>query len=258
MTFEITPVAAPVAQAQAGEFIQFQNDGTDLGVPNVTVVNFTGTGVEATRGTGENANVITVRITPPAVNFDDEFVGGPEALYLHSPQVAPAAFVWLDNSPQPNLQLDGNGNLMSQDTVDVSGAGPILLPMSSSYSIRFDAVMDGSGSTGSVSGVSVTFTDFSSSSSLKLTIERVFDGTYNVIFQSAFSNDTVLNVAAEGWHIFEIFVTPTGCDVQMDIVSILTVVGDTNIDTVNDITLTIFNTDAGRNHTIRRVAVTQG
>jgi hypothetical protein len=258
MTFEITPVAAPVAQAQAGEFIQFQNDGTALGAPTVTVVNFTGTGIEATRGVGESANVITVRITPPAVNFEDVFVGDPEALYLHSPQVAPEGFAWTDNSPSPNLLLDGNNNLMNPDAAGVSGAGPILLPMSSSYSVRLDATMDGSGSTDSVSGVSVTLSDFLSSSTLKLIIERVFGGTYNVIFQSAFSNDTVLDVAAEGLHIFVVVVTPTGCDVQMDDVSILTVTGDANIHTTNDITLTIFNTDAGRNHTIRRVAVTQG
>lgn len=66
MTFAITPVTAPLAQAQAGEFIQFQSDGTDLGAPTVTIVNFTGTGIVATRGTGESANVITVTITPPS------------------------------------------------------------------------------------------------------------------------------------------------------------------------------------------------
>ncbi len=66
MAFAITPVEAPLAQAQAGEFIQFQSEGDDLGAPTVTVVNFTGSGIVATRGTGENANVITVTITPPS------------------------------------------------------------------------------------------------------------------------------------------------------------------------------------------------
>lgn len=41
------------------EFIQFQADGTNLGGPDADTVNFS-TGLTATRGEGENANVVTV------------------------------------------------------------------------------------------------------------------------------------------------------------------------------------------------------
>jgi hypothetical protein len=66
MTFEITPVGASTSGGELAQFLQFQSEGDDLGLPNVTIVNFTGEGIVATRGTGENANVITVTITPPS------------------------------------------------------------------------------------------------------------------------------------------------------------------------------------------------
>lgn len=44
------------------DFLQFQKDGQNLGGPDVTTVNFAGTGVQATRGTGENASVLTVQV----------------------------------------------------------------------------------------------------------------------------------------------------------------------------------------------------
>lgn len=44
------------------DFLQFQKDGQNLGGPDVTTVNFTGAGVQATRGTGANASVLTVQV----------------------------------------------------------------------------------------------------------------------------------------------------------------------------------------------------
>lgn len=66
MTFEITPVGTSTSGGEFAQFLQFRSEGNDLGLPNVTIVNFTGDGVVATRGAGENANVITVTITPPS------------------------------------------------------------------------------------------------------------------------------------------------------------------------------------------------
>ncbi len=257
MAFAITPVEAPLAQAQAGEFIQFQNDGTALGAPNVTVVNFTGTGIEATRGTGENANVITVRITPPPVNFDDQFEGFAEALYLHTPDVAPASFAWSDNSPNPNLLLDGSGSLMNPGVDIVGGTGTIAMPMSTNYSLLLYATMDGAGVTDSVSGVSFTLTDFDSGYSVKLIVQRVFGGTYNVTLQGAVGGQA-LDVGAGGAHIFEVAVYPGGVDVRLDGDLLFTALGSTNVATVNNIALDITNTDAGRNHTLQRFTVIQG
>jgi len=61
MSFGITPAAGfpPQASDQFPNYIQFQQDGVDLGAPNVDTVNFSD-GLTATRGTGENANAVTV------------------------------------------------------------------------------------------------------------------------------------------------------------------------------------------------------
>ena len=61
MPFSITPLLdMPPPEAQEfPNFIQFQEDGTDLGSNDADTLNFAG-GLTATRGTGENANVVTV------------------------------------------------------------------------------------------------------------------------------------------------------------------------------------------------------
>lgn len=64
MAFGLTPAGAgfpPQAPDEFPNFIQFQQDGVDLGLPNVDTVDFTGS-VSATRGTGENANKLTVSV----------------------------------------------------------------------------------------------------------------------------------------------------------------------------------------------------
>ena len=66
--FSITPAGSfPAPASESGDtgfvnFIQFQQDGTNLGDANADTVNFTGSGVTATRGTGENSGVLTVDI----------------------------------------------------------------------------------------------------------------------------------------------------------------------------------------------------
>ncbi len=61
MSFGITPATGfpPQASDEFPNYIQFQNQGTDLGLPNVDTVNF-GRNLTASRGTGENANAVTV------------------------------------------------------------------------------------------------------------------------------------------------------------------------------------------------------
>lgn len=65
MAFAITPVTGfPAAeQAELPAFIQWQWDSVDLGDRRVAVINFVGTDIHVSRGTGEHANVITVRKT---------------------------------------------------------------------------------------------------------------------------------------------------------------------------------------------------
>lgn len=61
MSFGITPASGfpPQASDEFPNYIQFQNQGSALGLPNVDTVNF-GRNLVASRGTGENANVVTV------------------------------------------------------------------------------------------------------------------------------------------------------------------------------------------------------
>ncbi len=65
--FSITP-ATDVPPPDAGEFpdfIQFQDQGVDLGLADADTLNFS-TGLTATRGVGENSNVVTVvGLAPP-------------------------------------------------------------------------------------------------------------------------------------------------------------------------------------------------
>jgi hypothetical protein len=60
-TFAVTPSQGftPVTDEGFPSFIQFQALGADLGGPDADTVNFS-TGLTATRGTGENEDVITV------------------------------------------------------------------------------------------------------------------------------------------------------------------------------------------------------
>lgn len=61
MGFAMTPASGypPPTPDEFPNFIQFQGNGTDLGGPDADTVNLR-RGLQATRGTGENANVITV------------------------------------------------------------------------------------------------------------------------------------------------------------------------------------------------------
>ena len=59
--FRITPAAPSPATASDGfpRYLQLQANGTDLGEPDVDTINFA-SNLTATRGTGENANKVTV------------------------------------------------------------------------------------------------------------------------------------------------------------------------------------------------------
>lgn len=76
MPFEVTPDIGGAQETPEafGSYIQFQKDGANLGTPTVSTVNLT-TGITATRGTGESANVLTLAATGGAG-------GGAETLLL--------------------------------------------------------------------------------------------------------------------------------------------------------------------------------
>lgn len=53
------PIVAPGVMPQ---YIQFRYNGEDLGGPDATVVDFVGTGFTLERGTGEDADKLTITI----------------------------------------------------------------------------------------------------------------------------------------------------------------------------------------------------
>lgn len=65
-TFSMTPAPEPGNVPQAAENfpkqIQFRWNGVDLGGPDATVLDFVGDGFTVTRGTGADANKITVEL----------------------------------------------------------------------------------------------------------------------------------------------------------------------------------------------------
>ena len=76
--FSVTPLTdvPPPQAADFPDFIQFQAAGTDLGLSDADTLNFS-TGLTATRGTGENSNVVTVEYTgtaAPALQIQEDGV----------------------------------------------------------------------------------------------------------------------------------------------------------------------------------------
>jgi hypothetical protein len=67
-SFAITPTSGfpPAASSDFPNFIQWQDTGVNLGGPTVDTVNLIGN-VHATRGTGENANKLTIFVVAPLV-----------------------------------------------------------------------------------------------------------------------------------------------------------------------------------------------
>lgn len=63
-SFAIGPAQGrvPAAPGQMPQYIQFRLNGVDLGGPDVTVVDFVGASFVLTRGTGADANKITVSL----------------------------------------------------------------------------------------------------------------------------------------------------------------------------------------------------
>ncbi len=65
MSFTVQPASAPLAPQTPREypnFIQFCFNGEPLGGPDATVVDFVGAGWVVTRGTGPDADKITVTL----------------------------------------------------------------------------------------------------------------------------------------------------------------------------------------------------
>jgi len=109
MSFSITPASGfpPQASDEFPNYIQFQNQGTDLGLPNVDTVNFS-RNLAATRGTGENANVVTV---------------------------AAEAFVWNDVANDHLLTASDLGNGVKA----THNSGPVVITVPGDTALGIDA-----------------------------------------------------------------------------------------------------------------------
>lgn len=110
MPFSITPLLdMPPPEAQEfPNFIQFQADGADLGSNDADTLNFS-TGLTATRGTGENSNVVTVTAgdAPP-------------------PAVSSAGYLSLQSNPDPSGPIMSfNGNFFYDQWVTATAIVPM-------------------------------------------------------------------------------------------------------------------------------------
>jgi hypothetical protein len=136
MAFSVTPVGPFPTSTDDGfpQFLQWQDEGIDLGGPDAEVINFVGDAVTATRGTGENEKTVTVTIDGVSLslqfqnNGDD--LGAPDATIInvtgdltiertddtitigHEPFV-PAAFTWRDAPGDTLIELTDNNNGVS-------------------------------------------------------------------------------------------------------------------------------------------------
>jgi hypothetical protein len=65
MAFDITPASqgAPLPTGEFPNFIQFRFNGVDLGGPDATVVDFVGSVFTLSRGTGADANKVTIGVS---------------------------------------------------------------------------------------------------------------------------------------------------------------------------------------------------
>lgn len=126
-TFAIAPVS--VSQAESGDFpdyLQFQKDGVDLGGPTVDTVNIAN-GITATRGVGEDANVLTLSV---------DGVGGSIAVYDGGVLVA-------DDVSALNIVgaasvTAGSAGVVNVDVTSSGGATPELLVFLSAPDILND------------------------------------------------------------------------------------------------------------------------
>lgn len=65
MAFGITPSSGgsvPTAPQVFPKQLQIRFNGVDVGGPDATVIDFVGTGFTVTRGTGDDAGVITIEV----------------------------------------------------------------------------------------------------------------------------------------------------------------------------------------------------
>lgn len=142
--FSITPLTdiPPPAAESFPQFIQFQEDGTDLGLPDADTLNFAN-GLTATRGTGENSNVVTVtggasggssasliQLTSPGDAPVEEsmfFDGNNYIRYWNSLVVIESAdWTWLDESGDTRLLFNTAGiyRITTTSFIDASGEWP--------------------------------------------------------------------------------------------------------------------------------------
>ncbi len=144
MNFSITPVGPFPPSNDEGfpQFIQWRDEGVDLGGPDADTVDFTGEGVTATRGTGETANVITVEILAPpslSLQFQDHGadLGLPDATTvniegeLHATRdgdtiTINAQLVWRDVPGDTEIDFGDAGNGLSMS--GTSGEQIVTVP----------------------------------------------------------------------------------------------------------------------------------
>ncbi len=144
--FSVSPVGPFPTSTDDGfpNFLQWQDEGVNLGGPDAEVVNIVGDAITATRGTGENVKVVTLTVDGVSLSLQFQVngtdLGGPDATTLNfsgdlvvervdntiEVSYAPPAFEWRDAPGDTAIDLADNNNGVSCS--GTSGAQVVLAP----------------------------------------------------------------------------------------------------------------------------------
>ncbi len=143
--FSITPVGPFPTQNDDGfpQFLQWQDEGINLGGPDAEIINIVGDAITATRGTGEESNVVTLEVNGTSLSLQFQIngmdLGGPDATTLNftgdlvvsrtdntiEVSYTPPAFEWRDAPGDTVIELADNNNGISMS--GTSGSQSVLI-----------------------------------------------------------------------------------------------------------------------------------
>jgi hypothetical protein len=195
---------------------------------------------------------------PAAAQFLDTFNGTAGPLSDHSPDVAPTGFVWADNSPGNNLQLDGTGNLTNpaNDATEGFSAGS-WSPIGTTFpfTLEFISTMeDGAGA--DFSSTYFYAEDPTGNHSIYLAANRLGVGSREVFLSTTDAGTSHISANVIGLHTYSAIVSAANVVVKMDGSEVGSVTGDFSALSAFAFVLVGVDTNGGFAHSIQQVSIT--
>lgn len=151
-SFGVVPRPAAPPNPEPGRFLEWRSAGDPLGDDRVSVVDFVGSNILATRGVGRNSHVITLRRMPTF--YVDEPT---DYLWPSTKLVAPLDADAIDYSPSP-VELTFHGDARLTPTRSLYGSHAYEGGVAPSSSLRTSGALDHSISNNLLFEVAVFFT----------------------------------------------------------------------------------------------------